>query len=481
VNPATSQGLENIRGLAFDPRSSAADTLETVVSIGDVAPGQDRGTGNSWFGIRGSFSNTFAYWRRVMTAAFDLIAQMTEALNFLYQKLCASDARVADLEAQNQTLLRQLQMKSKECDGHAQRCQQAEESAELATQQAKQQLIVQAEKHKKEAGELWMKYTLDVAKATLDLREENATHQRALQAAAVRGVSCSPHFVLREQAAAAKLQAVEERYVKERNAMRAVQLLIRDSIQAVHEKARLRQRQAFRELEAEGKTMQAERDRLQDCFVEEWKHFGRREEDHVSMLGVTIMMARRNRRFAANGQIRAGQSRVKRHRINTPMGRVLTSQERALASKRRAVSDPYMSDACATLGRIHLPCLPRPLADDPQARARYDAKALLASMNSTRKAAILTGLNDRISRAMRYRRVYVKITREIRAHKRLQRRSIIARLRAAVQLNEITGSVKALTGFRRMEKQTKQARSVCPSGVCNPVISNSSVMKFEPG
>ena len=53
--------------------SSAADTLETVVSesIGDVARGQDGGTRNSWFCIRGSFSNTFAYWRRVMTAAFD--------------------------------------------------------------------------------------------------------------------------------------------------------------------------------------------------------------------------------------------------------------------------------------------------------------------------------------------------------------------------------------------------------------------------
>ena len=116
---------------------------------------------------------------------------------------------------------------------------------------------------------------------------------------------------------------------------------------------------------------------------------------------------------------------------------------------------------------IHLPCLPRPLADDPQARARYDAKALLASMNSTSKAAILTGLNDRISRAMRYRRVYVKITREIRAHKRLQRRSIIARLRAAVQLNEITGSVKALTGFRRMEKQNSGE----VSGTCSVLES----------
>ena len=79
-------------------------------------------------------------------------------------------------------------------------------------------------------------------------------------------MSCSPHSTSREQAAAAKFQAVEARYVAERNAMRAVQLLIRDSLRAVHEKARLQQRQAFRELEEEGRGVRAERDRLQDYF-----------------------------------------------------------------------------------------------------------------------------------------------------------------------------------------------------------------------
>jgi hypothetical protein len=37
-------------------------------------------------------------------------------------------------------------------------------------------------------------------------------------------------------------------------------------------------------------------------------------------------------------------------------------------------------------------------------------RALLAAMNSTRKAAVLTGVNDRIVRAQRYRSVYDKIT-----------------------------------------------------------------------
>ena len=80
-------------------------------------------------------------------------------------------------------------------------------------------------------------------------------------------------------------------------------------------------------------------------------------------------------------------------------------------------------------------------------------RALLAAMNSTRKAAVLTGVNDRIVRAQRCRSVYDKITREIRARKRLKRRLLISKLRAAVQLNEITGCFKAFTGFRQMEAQ----------------------------
>jgi hypothetical protein len=122
-----------------------------------------------------------------------------------------------------------------------------------------------------------------------------------------------------------------------------------------------------------------------------------------------------------------------------------------------------MSDVCAKLGEIHLPCVPRPPASDTKARAQYDTRALLASMNSTRKAAVLVGVNDRIVRAQQYRYVYDKITREIRARKRLKRRSIISKLRAAVQLNEITGSIKAYTGFRRMER----INGGTPSATCS--------------
>jgi hypothetical protein len=122
-----------------------------------------------------------------------------------------------------------------------------------------------------------------------------------------------------------------------------------------------------------------------------------------------------------------------------------------------------MSYVCAKLGEIHLPCVMRPPASDRKALAAYDMQALLAAMNSTRKAAVLAGVNYRIVRAQRYRSVYDKITREMRAGKRLKHKSIISKLRAAVQLNEITGSFKAFTGFRRMERQNGGA----PSANCS--------------
>jgi hypothetical protein len=111
-----------------------------------------------------------------------------------------------------------------------------------------------------------------------------------------------------------------------------------------------------------------------------------------------------------------------------------------------------MSNVCAKLGEIHLPCVPRLQASDKKERARYDTRALLAAMNSTRKATVLVGVNDCIVRAQRYRSVYDKITRDIRERRRLKRKLIVSKLRAAVQLIKITGCIKAYTGFRRMER-----------------------------
>ena len=135
-----------------------------------------------------------------------------------------------------------------------------------------------------------------------------------------------------------------------------------------------------------------------------------------------------------------------------------------------------MSDVCSKLGEIHLPCVPRPPAGDKKARAEYDMRALLAAMNSTRKAAVLAGVNDRIVRAQQYRSVFDKITRQIRTRKRMKRSSVISKLRAAVQLNEITGSFKAFTGFRQMERQNGGD----PSATCSlPEVREGTKIIWE--
>ena len=86
LTPNTAQGIENMREV-FSPHSSGADTLEAVVSISDVAPGETRGTGNLLIGFRGQITLTFVYWRRVMNAAFHLITEMRQTIASLYEKV----------------------------------------------------------------------------------------------------------------------------------------------------------------------------------------------------------------------------------------------------------------------------------------------------------------------------------------------------------------------------------------------------------
>jgi hypothetical protein len=165
VTPNTAHGLDNFRMVFGTCSTSGADTLESVVSIGDVAPGADRGTGNLLMGFWGRFTRTFAYWRRVMNAAFHLIAEMRQTIALLYEKLCASDAHIIDLEAQNQTLEEQLKMKTAECESqnrthveqlkmkdaqceqHAQRCWLAEHTTKLTNLEATRRLAGQAVEH----------------------------------------------------------------------------------------------------------------------------------------------------------------------------------------------------------------------------------------------------------------------------------------------------------------------------------------------
>ena len=140
-----------------------------------------------------------------MTDAFDLIAQMTQAIEGLYRKLCASEARNVDLEAQNTTLVEQLKAKTAECDGHAQRCRLAEQTAERAGLEATRRVTELRQEHTRQGGALWMRYTQDVGEARRALDAERAAHQQTRAAAALRGVSVPPQAASRELAAAAKL------------------------------------------------------------------------------------------------------------------------------------------------------------------------------------------------------------------------------------------------------------------------------------
>ena len=113
-------------------------------------------------------------------------------------------------------------MKTAECAEHAQRCRLAEQTAELAGLEATRRLAAQLSEHRKQRCALWMQYTQELGEAKRVLEAESAAHHKARAAAAIRSVGISPHAAAREQAAAAKLQAVEARYIAEREALRAV-------------------------------------------------------------------------------------------------------------------------------------------------------------------------------------------------------------------------------------------------------------------
>jgi hypothetical protein len=125
VKPETACGLQNINDIFNTTNATVA--LDAAVSIGTVAPGHNRGTGNTLFGEGGFITKTFAYLRRVATTAFNLIEQLREAIAFLVQKLYAADARNADLEAQNKSLVEQLRINKQACDALALRCWLAKE------------------------------------------------------------------------------------------------------------------------------------------------------------------------------------------------------------------------------------------------------------------------------------------------------------------------------------------------------------------
>ncbi len=181
------------------------------------------------FGERGFITKTFAYLRHVLTAALDLIAELRRTIASLVQNLCAADARNADLEAQNKSLVEQLRLNNETCDALAQRCRLAEEKNDLLNLTATRSLAEQSEKHKKEGGVLWQLYTLEIGEARRALEAEKAAHRRTLEAVSMRGVRGAPQiaaFAARELALLAKINAIEARYAAQRNALKTTHMLV---------------------------------------------------------------------------------------------------------------------------------------------------------------------------------------------------------------------------------------------------------------
>ena len=191
------------------------------------------------------------------------------------QNLYAADARNAELEAkqadlaaQNKSLVEQLRINKEECDALAQRCRLAEEKNDLLNLTATRSLAEQSEKHKREGGVLWARYTLDIGEARRALEAEKAAHWRTLEAASMRGVSGAPQtaaFAAREPALLAKINAIEAEYAAQRNALKTTHMLVVAALHAQREE----QRRAFQALEAECLAAHAAKERLEGRFVEE--------------------------------------------------------------------------------------------------------------------------------------------------------------------------------------------------------------------
>jgi hypothetical protein len=130
----------------------------------------------------------------------------------------------------------------------------AKNTTKFTNLEATWRLTEQLAEHKRQRRELWMQYTQEVGEAKRALEVEQTAHQQAVVSAAIRCL-CTQAYqqaaASREQAAAAKLQAVEAEFVNQREALRAVQRLMMDSLQVVHEAQWQHQRTAFQELEVE--------------------------------------------------------------------------------------------------------------------------------------------------------------------------------------------------------------------------------------
>jgi hypothetical protein len=135
---------------------------------------------------------------------------------------------------------------------------------------------------------------------------------------------------------------------------------------------------------------------------------------------------------------------------------------RVQSCRRRKHSDPFWDDTCDRIGRIYYPGVKRPQEQDARGQARYDARALLAAMDSTHNlarqpsCAPSTIASLAPSNGQQYVRVYDKIMCTVAEKNRFKQKSTLSKLKAAIMLNGITGSVKAFMAFRRLERQMEE-------------------------
>ncbi len=293
---------------------------------------------------------------------------------------------------------------------------------------------------------------LGVMRAAME--QERNNHWNAQEALEVRGVCClqeaNAEHTANEARMAAEMRNIQGAYDASMGLLKVVQeagkMEARAREEAVQDNAWM-----IKEASARAFTQQS-------AFIEELVRnrtasAARYEEAVASMSEVTkrwTVGIRVQSRMRSGAVVRHSESSNALKTTDMLLNRAL--RQRVQSFRRRLKSDPYMDDACKMIGRIHCPGVLRPPATEPQKRAQYDARALLAAMKSTGKAAVLHALNNSIAHAQQYRCVYDKVMRADAEAKRIKRRSTLSKLNATVMINWITGCYKAFLGFRRMER-----------------------------
>ena len=472
VTPETSIGLENFSRVFCTPNAKVS--LDAALSVGTALPGESRGTGNQFFGVNGKLSSTFAYWRSVLHAAFSLIPRLYALIQELYQQLTAEGVRAdaaearADLEsaradsaeanwqgtAAGKEHLRQIQAVSR---------QHSADVAQLA--QEGRRWAAQCEQLQQEKVSLHANHTARLREVSEAMEQERTNHLAAQEALKVRGVrglnDLKALHAAKEASMAAQIQVLEDAYA-------ASMLLLKVAQAAGKEEAR-RHVEAVQANARMIEEARARADAQQTAFLEQLMQNRKATAARLEEVVASMSEVAKRWTFGVHVQSRKRGGAVVRH--SDPNNILKTKimllnraiRDRVQAHRRRFRSDPYLDDACKVLGRMYSPGVPRPPATEPQERARYDARALLAAMKSTGKAAMLHALKHRIARAQQYRSVYDKVMRAVAEAKRIKRRSTLSKLKAAVMINGITGGYKAYLGFRRSERENGGCASACNS------------------